>query len=385
MNTRGKAVLLVAHVAGMIDLVALPVWVGVLVQHYHFNFEQSGLLVTSFLLGAVAASLVLAPLFARLPRRLVAVAGYAAAAVSFLLAAGTASLSELLVLHVIGGVGTGCGLSMAHGAIGRSANPHRLFAIAGAALGVFAVAFYAVVPNLIAAHGGALLFKIIGVLMAIAACAVLAFPALPAAPTASAGKPCRISPATWFALAGTACLTLNQAIVFSFLERIGVGRGFDQGSVNLVLAAAGIVNLLPAVLAGLLQQRVAPLTVALAAPAAQAALAIIITSSTLFLPYAVAGAVYAFVVIFAHTFLFGLVARLDASGRATAAMPAVLMAGSAIGPILAGTVAQRFGFGAIGIVATIVAIAGIACFARSARSHRAGAPATDAATASPQP
>ncbi len=378
MNTRGKAVLLVAHVAGMIDLVALPVWIGTLVQHYHFDFEQAGLLVTSFLLGAVAASMLLAPLFARLPRRLVAVVGYGVAGGAFLLAAGSVSLSELLLLHVLGGVGTGCGLSMAHGAIGRSANPHRLFAVAGAALGVFAVAFYAVVPNLIAARGGALLFQVIGALMLIAACAVLAYPALAAAPGAgdSAGTPQRMSPATWFALAGIGCMTLNQAIVFSFLERIGVGRGFDQGNVNLVLAAAGIVNLLPAVLAGLLQRRIAPLTVALAAPAVQAALAIVITSSTLFLPYAIAGASYAFVLIFAHTFLFGLVARLDASGRATAAMPAVLMAGAAIGPILAGTVTQRFGFGAIGIVSLFVALAGIACFVRSKRGHgAAGAPA----------
>ena len=31
----GKAVLTVAHVAGMIDMVALPLWIGALMQHDH--------------------------------------------------------------------------------------------------------------------------------------------------------------------------------------------------------------------------------------------------------------------------------------------------------------------------------------------------------------
>lgn len=374
-SLRGRTVLLIAHVAGMIDLVALPVWVGTLVQHYRFNFEQAGLLVTTFLVGVVAASLVLAPLFARLPRRIVAVLGYALAATAFFSAAQSVALAELLVLHVLAGVGTGCGLSMAHGSIGRSANPHRLFAIAGAALGVFAVAFYAIVPHLIAARGGALLFQVMGGLMVLASCAALALPGLPQTAGSGPGRAhARISSATWFALAGTICLTLNQAVVFSFLDRIGVGRGFGQDNVNMVLAAVGIVNLIPAVLAGFLQRRLTPLSVALLAPAVQAGLAIVISSSTAFAPFAVAASVYAFVVIFAHTFLFGWVAQLEPSGRATAAMPAVLMMGSAVGPLLAGTIAQRFGFGAIGIGVAIVAVIGIACFARAghAQKQRAG-------------
>jgi hypothetical protein len=48
----------------------------------------------------------------------------------------------------------------------------------------------------------------------------------------------------------------------------------------------------------------------------------------------VAASVFAAVMIFTHTFAFGLLARLDLSGRAMAATPAMLMIGAAIGPIL---------------------------------------------------
>ena len=34
---RGRIALMVAHCAGMVDLVALPVWVGALIERYRFS------------------------------------------------------------------------------------------------------------------------------------------------------------------------------------------------------------------------------------------------------------------------------------------------------------------------------------------------------------
>jgi predicted MFS family arabinose efflux permease len=150
--------------------------------------------------------------------------------------------------------------------------------------------------------------------------------------------------------------------MFSFLERIGVTRGFGDDHVNGVLAAVGLVNLIPAALAGVLQRRLPPVRVALVAAVLQAVLALTISSTT-FMPYAVAASVYAFVLIFAHTFLFGLAARIDPGGRTTALTPAMLMVGSAIGPALAGLVAQRLGFPGIGLAVSLSAAACIGCFA----------------------
>jgi hypothetical protein len=49
---RGRATLMLCHSAGMVDLVALPVWVGTLAQHYGFDLEHAGMIVTAFLMGA---------------------------------------------------------------------------------------------------------------------------------------------------------------------------------------------------------------------------------------------------------------------------------------------------------------------------------------------
>lgn len=368
---RATAVLMLAHVAGMIDLVALPLWVGALVQQYGLDFEHAGLTVTLFLVGAVGACLTLAPRFDRLPRRACAVGGYTLAAAGLWMVAHTRSWPALMALHLVAGVGTGCALSMAHGAMGRGSNPHRLFALAGTALGVFALAFYAIVPQIMLAVGAPGLFMVMAGLMACAALGALWFPE--GRGQERSGHSLKqhatpMPPQAWLLVGGTALLAVNQSIIFSFLERIGIMRGFGADHVNGVLAAIGLVNLTPAALAGILQKRLPPVPVAIAAAVFQAGLALTISSSTTFVPYAVAASVYAFVLIFAHTFVFGLAARIDPSGRTTALTPAMLMVGSAIGPALAGTVAQRLGFTGIGLAASVFAAACVVCFALLGRS-----------------
>lgn len=372
---RATAVLTLAHVAGMIDLVALPLWVGALVQQYGLDFEHAGLTVTLFLVGAVGACLCLAPRFDRLPRRACAVGGYTLAAAGLWMVAQTRSWPALMALHLVAGVGTGCALSMAHGAMGRGSNPHRLFALAGTALGVFALAFYAIVPQIMLAVGAPGLFGVMAGLMACAALGALWFPVGRGQEPAGHSSMQHAAPMprqAWLLVGGTALLALNQSLVFSFLERIGITRGFSTEYVNGVLASIGLVNLIPAALAGILQRSLPPVPVAIAAAVVQAGLALTISSSTTFLPYAVAASMYAFVLIFAHTFVFGLAARIDPSGRTAALTPAMLMVGSAIGPALAGTVAQRLGFTGIGLAACVVAAACVVCFAMLGRSLESG-------------
>ena len=77
-SRRGRAALMAGHCAGMVDLVALPVWVGTLISAYRFDPQQAGLMATLFLAGAVLASLLLAPRFNRLNGRLVATLGFGA-------------------------------------------------------------------------------------------------------------------------------------------------------------------------------------------------------------------------------------------------------------------------------------------------------------------
>ena len=373
----GKAVLTLAHVAGMIDMVALPVWVGALMQHYRYSPPQAGITVTVFLVGVVVSSLFFAPRFNRVPRRAAAAGGFAVAAAAFFVASrqpvDAAGFQMLAALHALAGLGVGCALSFTHGSIGRSANPHRLFAVVNVMLGVFAVVFLGGMPQLIARLDASILFKVIAATMALAAAVMaIAFPEVSkAAAVAGPALPApgaRIPGAAWFVIAVVMCLTLNQAMIFSFVERIGAERGFGTDRVNGVLIALGLVNLLPGVLAALLQSRLSPIAVGMAGPIGQAVLALTLSSATSFAPYAVATSLYVSMVIFTHTFLFGLLSRLDPSGRAVAATPAMMMVGSCIGPALGGALVQGLGYPGLGVAACVIAVIALLAM-RQVRRH----------------
>ncbi len=364
----GRLALVVAHCAGMVDLVALPVWVGALIAGYGLDPQRAGALATLFLLGAVASSLVCAPRFHRVRGGAVAVGGFALAAAAFAGVSATTDYTLMALLHALAGAAAGAALSMTHGTIGRCRNPHRMFALAGLGLGVFAIVFLGSMPGLIATLGGPVLFQVFaGVMLLAALVSALAFPSAVVDTKVTTGGAAPIAPAVWFAAIGIGCMGLVQAMMFSFLERIGADRGFAPGAVTGVLIALGFVNLFPAPLAALLERRWPAHLVVLAGPVLQAALALTIAGSSSYAAYAGAGAVFAAVMIFTHTFAFGLVAQLDAGGRALSATPAMLMVGAAIGPVLGGTLVKGAGYGMLGAAAVVIGCVAVFCFAQAGR------------------
>lgn len=359
----GRATLMVAHCAGMVDLIALPVWVGVLISGYGLDPQQAGGLATLFLIGAVCASLFVAPRFALLPARATAATGFAVAAIAF----GAVGLAEgyatMAVLHVVAGLAAATALSVTHATIGGSGNPHRLFAIVGFALGVFGILFMGGVPKIVSVVGAPALFWSFAAIMAFAAgVAALGFPESRSPGTVTQRPAGKLPRAVWLASVGVSCMALVQAMMFAFLERIGADRGFGAAAVAGVLIGLGFVNLLPAPLAAYLQKRVKPRTVLVCGPIVQALLALLMTQSQEFIPYVAGALFFAAVMVFTHTFAFGLLAALDPSGRAVGATPAMLMTGAAVGPILGGTVVKLAGYGSLGVAAVLIAACAVACF-----------------------
>jgi predicted MFS family arabinose efflux permease len=355
----GKAALLVGHCAGMVDMVGLPIWVGTLIGWYKLDPQLAGLLVSCFLGGQVISSIVLAPLVTRIPAVAVAVGGFAVAGLSFLGVSQFTDYPTMLALHLVGGLGAGCSLSVTHGMIGRSANPHRLFATAGFALSVFGLLLLGGGTKLVAVQGGAALFLLFAGVMLLAVLAALAaFPQGNAGAGGERSAPSSLLPQVWFGMAGMAVFAIGQAAIFSFVQRIGLDRGYGVDTVSAALATVGIVALCPAPLAGWLQHRLRAEQVIVAGPVLHAAVAVSVTHTESVALYVLLISLLLAATLFIHIFLFGLLARLDPTGRAVAATPAMLMIGAAIGPMLGGTAVKFAGYPALGItVACIGAVA----------------------------
>jgi len=373
---KGRTSLVLCHCAGMMDIVALPVWVGiVLIGQYGLDPQRAGALATFFLGAVVASSLFFSPRIDRIRGMVAVPAGFGIAAAAFFALSATKDYGTMAALHVLGGLGVGCGLSFTHSTMGSSVNPHRLMAVAFTALSVLSFAFLGGVPALVNAKGGAVLFGILGSIMLVAALfAVIGFPVRQGGPS-QGGKPvvhAPLSRGVWFAMVGTTLMTLSHAMMLSFVERIGVAHGFSQQQVLGVLFAIGVVNLFPAMLAAVFEHKVSPGAVMISGPVLQGILGLALTQSPLFGLYALAAGIFPAVIIFTHTFVFAFLARKDPSTRAVAATPVMAMTGSAIGPIVGGAVAHNLGYASIGWTVAVVASIGVFCFWQA---HR-GAPRT---------
>ena len=365
----GRGTLLVGHAAGMLDLVSMPIWVGVLIQFRHISPPEAGLLVGIYTAGVFLASVLLAPRFNRLPARLVAIMGFLVGALAFFSITYIDGFAALVPTHFVAGIGAGSALSMVHGTISRSARPHRLFAIVNFGVAIFSIAFFATVPDQVQHNPNALFYVLGGLLVLGAVAAVAAFPqpsagnaARLAHVAANAGAvPFRLS--VILAFLGVALMSTGQSETYSFLERIGTWRDFPASDIGRMLVVSGFLNLLAPIAAALLENVVPRLTTICVALLVHACITVTASNSALFIPYAAAGSLLIFMTIFSHTFMFGAIAKLDPSGRAASSTPAMVTLGAAVGPALGGAVVQFAGFPAVGWVSAVILVASAACFA----------------------
>ena len=376
----GVAALIVGHCAGLMDITALPVWVGiVLVGRLAIDPQRAGLLLSLFLGSVVLSSLYFAPRLIRLNRKRFVAGAYALAALAF---ASMPSISDdyalLAVAHIVAGFSVGCGLSIVEGTMAAMANPHRTAAIGFTSLSVVSIAFMATLPPMVGKIGPSVFFYTMAGFMLTASLAnLLAFPDVRPAVGHESLVGARLSRHVWFAVAGVSLLMVTHSMVFGFIERIGGGHGLSPAQITTALIISGFFNLVPVALSGFLDRRISAARVVVTGPLLQAASALVVTHRPDFEVYVVATCVLIAVVTFTNVFAFGMLARLDPTGRVLAATPVMVMTGSAIGPLLGGVLAQQIGYSSLGRAALVLGVLSATSFWLGSRGDAAvrGSPA----------
>ncbi|MEG1709484.1 MAG: MFS transporter, partial [Acinetobacter sp.] len=322
-------------------------------------------------------SIFFAPRFNRIHVKFAAILGFALAGLAFIISGMNTSFPILAGLHLAGGIAAGTALSVTHGTMGHAVNPHRIFGIAGLAIGIFGVLFLGGTPGLIEKFGGSTMFFVLaGVMLTATLACLLFFPK----PTRAVdfdnyeniknlpplGRP------VWFCMIGVALLAMTQAMTLSFYERIGLERGFTRDMVTMALVIYGIVTIFPAPLAALLQNRVSVTAIIAFGPIFQAIFSLLTTHTHNYMVFALAGPFMAFTILFVHTFAFGLLARLDPTGRAVAGTPAMLMVGAAVAPFISGTLVKFISFEAIGYACCVAVAAQVYLFSQTRKAVLSG-------------
>ena len=174
-----------------------------------------------------------------------------------------------------------------------------------------------------------------------------------------------MTPKVWFLILGIVCMALNNAMALSFAERAGIDFGFGAERVQFALITMGILAILPAIIAAVLEKKLSVMWVAPIGALLHGGCALVMLAAGGFTMFMAPLIFMPFLMIFTHTFLFGHLAKLDTTGRAVAATPAMVMTGSAIGPVVGGLIVQNFGYAQLGMATFAVAIIGAAAFVKS--------------------
>lgn len=323
---------------GPAAVILAPLIVGGVIDEYGFTDAQAGLIASMDGLGLVIGLLAGALWVRKVSWPRMLFLGLAAYAAANALSATTGTAGALVAMRLLCGFCGGSVFAIINAALGDNRQPDRAFGIAQAVQGVMMFAAFASVPLM--AEGrlvNSLFFMLAGASVVLMLC-VLRFPhkgvARTAAGPGAAGQAGRLG-LIWIGLAGG---LLYYASVFGFwawIERVGVNAGLAGGAVEFALSVSQIAAVAGGIAAGLAGDRfgrVAPLA---CAAAGQLLVLWLLLGQFSAATYLIGACLYQGLYIIATSYLLGVIARLDQSGRYVVVMNGVLGIGASLGPSIA--------------------------------------------------
>jgi len=334
-----------AYGVGLLGLWALPFLISAIIHDLHLNEAQAGILMSAEFVFTMLASLLVAPLMGRAPRRTLALIGTVLAIVANLISASMTDLYSLAAMRCVAGVGAGLALACGNACVSSAKQPDR---IAGH-MNVLSVLLMIVVmlgyAKVMAAYG------LPGLYYAMAATMTVMLLAIPFMPQRAPLQTLQASAQLNKSHGGNVLLTLpaicmmlamfvfqaRDTMGWAFVERIGTMVGYSGDEVGVLLSFQSFVGLIGPLLAAMIGKRYGLSTPVI--------LAILLTGGTSLsyvlgehskTLYTIGVMTICVTYFYALSYLTALAAAMDREGRIVAAASSFLSLGLAAGPAISG-------------------------------------------------
>ena len=350
-------------VFGYLSAFMLPVLVAPLIEGFGFNEYEIGIVFTLELSGIALAAIVSAMRAHSANLRLIGIAGVIIACLGHTISILTESVPVFGISRVLAGIGEGAVLATTFAAAARASVPERAFAVSQITIIIIAMALLVATPRLVGIwdyRAG-----IAGILAAL----IVFAPSVMMLPVdrgksvlGIAGKEMSALPhliVGSLVLAVYVLMNIADMGIWAFSERTGNSIGIAPNRIGEALATAqflGIVGSMAAAIIATRFGRMIPMTLALFACIGVVVMigvppnAAVWTAGVFSLP---------FVTLFFWPYLLGALAALDELGVWTALGGAASAAGVAIGPILAGYLAERFSYREMTWILCLIVLIGV--------------------------
>ncbi|MEP6884613.1 MAG: MFS transporter [Gammaproteobacteria bacterium] len=303
-----------------------------------------------------------------------AVGGLLVIVIGNLASAASPHIDTLIPARAVAGVGGGMLRALGMTCLARARSPGLAFALYATAQVAIAAILTAMLPTIVVVAGARAPFI---AMATIAAAAIFSVQLLPTSKAATSrwdwrdmGRP--PAAASW-AIAALFVYFAGQGALWTFLEPIGKSQSIGPSGITRALTLLNVAGLTGSFGVGALAHKMNPISAlaALLALGLLSVLALFNAHTPAVFIAAACGFYFAWCASF--PFQFTIIARADATGTASAAVPAVDTLGLAAGAALAAMCLPHFGVTATGWTWLAGTLIGFSCFVMAARTRRRGA------------
>jgi predicted MFS family arabinose efflux permease len=264
------------------------------------------------------------------------------------------TLTLLSISRAVAGAGMGVSAAAAQAAAAASPQPERLFGIYFAVSTALGALLLLGLPQLIAIHGYAAGYSLLGAVSLIATPLVAWLPPPPALVNSTIEQT-RTSEAPRrargiLALTALALVSASDYGTWTFIERIGAGAGLGPEAIGETLAIGTLVASGASALAAWVGTRFGRLRPLVASFCCMVVAVIGFSSAASPAIYIAMLMVWCASVFIAYSYLMGALAVADATGRLSATAAGARSIGAAIGPTAAGVVVAGLGYRSAGLM-----------------------------------
>ncbi|KUJ85002.1 MFS transporter [Microbulbifer flavimaris] len=377
------ASLLMVSMMGAAVLTLLPLWVGGLSDQGNFSETQIGWLAAADVIGIFASSASAIFWVRRVAWKQVTLAGLAVFLIGNLLSLGTSDFIQLMSLRILAGLGCGAAYAVALAGLGDHRRPPLAFGMMVTAQVTFGTIGFFAVPRIMELWQVNGFFHYLNGWLAVTLllCA-LTFPRSQRGSEAAdaVGILSLLGGRSLLVFATTVVYYCGVSAVWAYLERIGVDMGLSGAEVGDLLgigfAISGLGSLATPLVARHLG-RALSLVISIAIQVGTMSLLIGQHSGDAYLLYAVTSIVFQFFWSFTIPLLMDQFNRVDDTGRFIVLCASAFKVGEIIGPPLAASLIQPFGYAGVlslGIGSVILAL-GMALVTETRAEEPAGVPA----------
>ncbi|MEG3765154.1 MFS transporter [Alteromonas sp. 14N.309.X.WAT.G.H12] len=354
-NAKITLAFIACHVAGLIFLPAMPLVMGAFVRDFAANPDWLGRIASLQLITTAIGAFCFSIVGRRVNCRLLVILALAG---EILINIGTANANgvvSLLILRGFSGFSQGMLLAAAGAGAALSKRTEKTFALYNIALAVFAVMVLVCGATVVPHYGNTGVFGLILCVDILALMVVLGqFPTFRLVRKEDNAPPLRIRaiPGAFRVLLALGLFGIALSGTQTFMERLGFYHGSTLEVMAIALALGWCIAIMsPFILLLYCHTRCRISGLLLVAYTGIAILALVLSYAPTSHVYLMAMALFTPVIMFIEPLQFGVLGRLDSSGRLAALGPAAISIGCGAGPLLTSIMVKVFSLLGVGVFA----------------------------------